>query len=213
LSRILQTLAERQDIQDKLREELTEAQANASGKLGYDELTYGLPYLDAVCREVLRVHPPVSFVQRMCSADTYMPLSTAIYTEKYGHVSSLLVPKNTTILVNVRAINRDPAIWGPDAAELKPERWLSPLPESVTQARIPGVYSNTLTFFGGGHACIGFKFAQLEMKVALAELIPHFRFHLDKKQEVFWRFGGVTTPAVRGSAVVGPQMPLIIERV
>ncbi|KAI0042915.1 cytochrome P450 [Auriscalpium vulgare] len=212
ISRIMQTLADRQDIQEKLREELTEAQDKAGGRLGYDELTYGLPYLDAVCREILRIHPPVPLVQRMCQADTTIPVSTPIQTVD-GPIKSIYVPKKTTVMVNVRAINRDPSIWGPDAAELKPERWLSPLPETVTQARIPGVYSNTLTFFGGGHACIGFKFAQLEMKVVLAELIPHFRFYPDKKQEVFWRFGGIITPGVRGSTVVGPQMPLIVERV
>lgn len=56
--------------------------------------------------------------------------------------TEVLVPNNTTIVVNILGVNRDPEIWGPDAHEWKPERWLSPLPESVVNARIPGVYSN-----------------------------------------------------------------------
>ena len=40
-------------------------------------------------------------------------------------------------------LNVDPAIWGADAHEWRPERWLEPLPESVAAAKIPGVYSNS----------------------------------------------------------------------
>ena len=42
--------------------------------------------------------------------------------------------------------NRDPAIWGADARVWKPERWLSPLPDTVTDAKIPGVYSHLYVF-------------------------------------------------------------------
>ena len=40
------------------------------------------------------------------------------------------------------ALNRSKAIWGEDAEEWKPERWLSPLPESVAEAKVPRIYSN-----------------------------------------------------------------------
>ena len=33
-------------------------------------------------------------------------------------------------------------MWGEDALEWKPERWLAPLPSTVADAKIPGVYSN-----------------------------------------------------------------------
>jgi cytochrome P450 len=55
LSRILSLLADHQDVQDKLRAELIEAKKIIGGKeLEYDQLV-GLPYLDAICRETLRV--------------------------------------------------------------------------------------------------------------------------------------------------------------
>lgn len=61
-----------------------------------------------------------------------------------GHtqVSEILIPEGTTIFVGIRAINRDPVIWGPDAKEWKPERFLNPLPENVTSAKVPGLYAN-----------------------------------------------------------------------
>ena len=52
ISRILHLLAQRRDVQDKLRQEVLEARAH--GELDYDSL-HALPYLDAVCRETLRL--------------------------------------------------------------------------------------------------------------------------------------------------------------
>ena len=54
----------------------------------------------------------------------------------------MLIPNNTDITVGILAVNRNPEIWGPDSYEWKPERWLTVLPESVSAAHIPGVYSN-----------------------------------------------------------------------
>ena len=66
LARILSLLAEHPDVQEKLREELIQARDDGTGKLRdltYDEVME-LPYLDAVCRETLRVFAPASLVQR-----------------------------------------------------------------------------------------------------------------------------------------------------
>lgn len=71
-----------------------------------------------------------------------MPLSTPIRGVDGREVNEILVPKNTNIIISILSANRNPAIWGPDSLEWKPERWLSPLPDTVTGARIPGVYSN-----------------------------------------------------------------------
>ncbi len=54
----------------------------------------------------------------------------------------IFVPKDTQIFVSINSSNKNLAIWGPDAAEWKPERWLRPLPETVLDAKMPGVYSN-----------------------------------------------------------------------
>ena len=52
------------------------------------------------------------------------------------------IEKGSWIHIPILAINRSKAIWGEDALEWKPERWLAPLPGAVTEAKIPGVYSN-----------------------------------------------------------------------
>ena len=57
-------------------------------------------------------------------------------------ISEIPVPKGTDIFLGIQACNTNKALWGDDALEWKPERWLSPLPETLSQARIPGVYSN-----------------------------------------------------------------------
>ena len=53
LAQTLSILAERPDAQDKLRQEVTEAR-KGNNDLDYDDLT-SLPYLDAICRETLRL--------------------------------------------------------------------------------------------------------------------------------------------------------------
>lgn len=61
--RVLHTLSEHQDIQTKLREEVTAARKEY-GDLDYDTLM-ALPLLDAICRETMRVYPPVSHLDRV----------------------------------------------------------------------------------------------------------------------------------------------------
>ena len=63
LSRIIQLLAMHPDVQSKLRAEVLEAQGGDHTDLAYDDLIK-LPYLDAVCRETLRVYAPVTLSTR-----------------------------------------------------------------------------------------------------------------------------------------------------
>lgn len=54
MSRMIHTLSEDQDAQDRLRKEIINAQKESDGDLDYDTL-HELPYLEAVCRESLRL--------------------------------------------------------------------------------------------------------------------------------------------------------------
>ncbi|KAK7037740.1 hypothetical protein VNI00_010701 [Paramarasmius palmivorus] len=212
LSRTLYMLASRKDVQSKLRKELKEAFHN--GDISYDELV-SLPYLDAVCRETLRLHPPVTRLDRTALRDTMLPLSQPITGQDGTIISQIVVPKGTTICVSFLNSNRNPALWGEDAHEWKPERWLSPLPSTVLEESVPGVYSHLMTFSGGQRACIGFKFSQLEMKVVLARLVRAFKFSLSEK-EIAWDNAPVTSPTVSDSnkhddGHPNPTMPLIVS--
>ncbi|KAH9024224.1 cytochrome P450 [Lactarius pseudohatsudake] len=211
LSRILHLLSLHPDVQDKLRNELKEAHKD-NEELTHDQLV-SLPFLEAVCRETLRLYPPVPGVMRTTRSDVVLPLSSPIRDVDGREVHEIFVPKNTNVFVQLSNLNRDPSIWGADAAEWKPERWLAPLPQSVADANIQGVYANTMTFIGGTRACIGFKFSQLEMKVVLSQIIPAFRF-APTEAKIVWRFGIISSPSVKGS--VGsfhPKLPMIVSRV
>ena len=71
-----------------------------------------------------------------------MPISEPITGNDGNIITEIFVPAGTEMVIGILPINRDKAIWGEDAEEFKPERWMSPLPSSVTDARIPGVYAN-----------------------------------------------------------------------
>ncbi|CCM06148.1 uncharacterized protein FIBRA_09621 [Fibroporia radiculosa] len=206
LSRILHILAERKDVQDKLRKEILEA--NAGEGLSYDELDQ-LPILDSVCRETLRVYPPAPIIFRQAYQDTVLPLSEPIIGTDGSSINEIPIPKGTLLIVGVLGCNASKALWGEDAREWKPERWLSPLPDTVTKNSVPGVYSNLMTFLGGKRGCIGFKFSEMEMKVVLSTLLSSFGFNLAKKP-IEWNVAAVQYPTAGKDSGV-PAMPLEVE--
>ncbi|KAM5545445.1 hypothetical protein V8D89_000483 [Ganoderma adspersum] len=210
LSRILHLLAQHPDVQDKLRAELIEAQGGPDGDadMSYDELDK-LPYLDAVCRETLRVFAPVGLSGRVAMKESVIPFSNPVRGRDGNDMHEIVVPKGTVVITHYQASNSDPALWGEDAEEWKPERWLAPLPSSVEDARIPGVYSNLMTFAAGSRSCIGFKFSQIEMKVVLAVLLPKFSFEVTD-QEITWNSSAVTYPTM-GEESSKPEMLLKVR--
>ncbi|EEB89978.1 hypothetical protein MPER_11874, partial [Moniliophthora perniciosa FA553] len=182
----------------KLREEIDEAFQD--GDASYDKLV-SLPYLDAISRETLRIK-----IARVAKHDVVLPLSTPVMGLDGFLINEIHVPKNTEIHCSVINGNRNPDVWGPDAAEWRPERWLQPLPKSVTDANMPGVYSH----IAGQRSCIGFKFSQLEMKVVLALLVKTFEFS-DAGKEIVWELAPISSPSVKDTGL--PGMPIIMNLV
>ncbi|KAI0628826.1 cytochrome P450 [Trametes polyzona] len=211
LARILHQLAMHPDVQQKLREELIQAREDGSGSLRdleYDEVM-DLPYLDAVCRETLRRFPPVGGLMRVVRKDSVLPLSAPIRGIDGKLIEAIPMKKGMRILTDIRGSNCNKELWGEDADDWKPERWLNPLPRALEEAHVPGVYSHLMTFIGGARACIGFKFSQLEMKVVLAMLIPAFKFELTDKP-ICWNAAGVAYPSVGESHK--SELPLRVTR-
>ncbi|KAG8728829.1 cytochrome P450-dit2 [Ceratobasidium sp. 423] len=171
LTRILQLLASNSGIQERLRAELQEA----PDALSYDDLN-ALPYLDALCRETLRLFPPVPVIEREALKDWVVPLRYPLKGKNGNTITEIKVRRGTRIYVGLREANRCKETWGMDADEFKPERWLADLPGSVTDAKTSGVYSSMMTFSAGPRACIGFKFSLLELKIVLSTLIKSFKF-------------------------------------
>ena len=86
--------------------------------------------------------------------DVVLPLSTAIRGLDGREITEVFIPNNTNVIVGILAANLNPEIWGPDSHEWKPERWLTPLPESVSVAHIPGIYSNLLSLSNYSKTCV-----------------------------------------------------------
>ncbi|KIK56922.1 hypothetical protein GYMLUDRAFT_776852 [Collybiopsis luxurians FD-317 M1] len=212
ISRVLHLLALNPMIQQKLRQEILEARKERQGaRLNYDDLV-ALPYLDAICRETLRLYPPAPSIARQTTQDVIVPLSKPVIGVDGSEISQILLPKATRVTVSTLNANRSSELWGPDALEWKPDRWLSPLPESISNSKISGVYSHLMTFGAGSHACIGFKFSQLEMKVVVAMLVEKFKISLPHNKEIFWQMTGIVSPVVVGGDGHA-QLPLVVEAI
>ncbi|KAJ8692686.1 hypothetical protein PTI98_009979 [Pleurotus ostreatus] len=209
LGRTLHLLSEHPEVQAKVREEIRTAKEKFGGDLPYDELV-SLPYLDAVCRETLRLYPPISYLSRTTRKDTVLPLQDPIRGIDGSIISEIPIPSNTNVIVGLRASNTNPQLWGSDALEWKPERWLSPLPDALQEAHVPGIYSNLMTFLGGGRACIGFKFSQLEMKAVLSALMETFEISTSATEEIAWNMTAIATPTIKGPTSMMPQLPLTL---
>lgn len=74
--------------------------------------------------------------------DTILPLSTPICGLDGTMMNEVFVPRGTTVFVGNLSSNINKSLWGDDAEEWKPERWLAPLPEALKEAHLPGVYAN-----------------------------------------------------------------------
>ncbi|KAJ6577835.1 cytochrome P450 [Mycena capillaripes] len=203
INRMFHILSMYPDIQEKLRTEILATLEY----LDYDSLV-ALPYLDGVVREILRLYPPASPVMyREAVTDAVLPLSTPITGLDGKFIHSIAVPKGTSIYIAIAAANHNKQIWGEDALEFKPERWTNGNADSVT-TKLCGIYGNTMTFLGGGRSCIGFKFAQLEMKILAFVLLRAFKFSAPDPR-IKWRKGGlIPSPNVDNQ----PRLPILVEQ-
>ncbi|KAJ6467733.1 cytochrome P450 [Mycena sanguinolenta] len=200
----LHALSTNPAAQSKLREELLTIPTDNPTM---DELN-SLPYLEAVVREMMRVHAPVVNTQRMAMQDDIMPLAKPYIDPQGNSHDSLPIPKGQRIHIPILAINTDKEIWGEDAGEFRPERW-EKVPESVSA--IPGVWANLLTFFAGPHNCIGFRFSLVEIKALLFTLIRAFEFEEAAKDGIVRvTVGLLQRPAVRAKGP-GSGLPLIVR--
>ncbi|KAL0577364.1 hypothetical protein V5O48_004616 [Marasmius crinis-equi] len=145
----LYALTQHPDVQRKLRNELLSLPTSIPDM---DELN-SLPYLDAFVREVLRLHAPVPGTTRVAMRDGVIPLSEPVGGKDYVEVA-----KGQVIYISILAMNRSEKLWGQDAKQFKPERWLN----GSLDTSLPGVWGNMMTFLGGARSCIGYRFSLVE---------------------------------------------------
>ncbi|KAI0736683.1 cytochrome P450 [Fomitopsis betulina] len=200
-------LAQAPEVQVKLREELWSVQTENPTM---DELN-ALPYLEAVVRETMRVHAPVSGTIRVSAKDDVVPLERP-YVDTQGTVCDhIRVPKGTRFSIPILVMNRSKEFWGADAHKFKPERWINGgIPEAAHQ--IPGVWGHMMTFIGGPRACIGYRFSLVEMKALLFTLIRSFEFELALPKEAITKLPGVVDrPFLKDEKQKGAMLPLKVK--
>ncbi|KAE8453222.1 hypothetical protein EG329_011289 [Mollisiaceae sp. DMI_Dod_QoI] len=125
-----------------------------------------LPYITAVFYESLRLYPPVPFELKQCEKATTLPDGT-------------FLPKDAVLLWCTWAMNRSTLIWGADADEFKPERWLD------NGSLTPKTAFEYPVFNGGPRTCLGKKMAELVAVQVIATLVMTFHFQpIDEKERV-----------------------------
>jgi len=105
-----------------------------------------LPLLGQVVKETLRLYPPAWVFDRSPLRD----LTLAGYT----------IPQGANVLFSPWVVHRDPARW-PDPDEFRPERFDAPPPRS-----------SYLPFGDGPRMCVGNRFAEAELTLVLATMLP-----------------------------------------
>ncbi|KAF5980929.1 cytochrome P450 monooxygenase [Fusarium coicis] len=105
-----------------------------------------LPYLDAVVRESLRMHPSVAMPLERYVPDTGLALPDGSF-----------VPPGVSVGLSPYIIGRNERVWDEDANEFRPERWLKTEDENDEdcQRRLRKMNPADLTFGGGSRICIG----------------------------------------------------------
>ena len=133
----------------KFRKELDEAEAKG---LFSESVTYAqarqLPYFQAVLSEALRICPSVS----LCMP-RYTPKGGATICGEY-------FPEGVQVGMNAHVVHRDKQIFGADADQFNPDRWLE------SEARNKEMEKYSLTFGAGSRTCVG-------KNISLMVCIPH----------------------------------------
>jgi len=131
------------------------------GPITVDHLTK-LPYLNAILRESLRLSPTATSIGLQAKEDT-----------KIG--GQYEVKKGVPIVALLSKLHRDPAVWGQDAEDFRPERML----DEDFDRRNQEFPNNWKPFGNGMRACVGRVFAWQEALLVLAILLQNFNFSME----------------------------------
>ncbi|PIA38389.1 hypothetical protein AQUCO_02800232v1 [Aquilegia coerulea] len=153
----LSELINHPDIFENAREEID----NVVGKnrLVEESDIQNLPYLQAIMKETLRLHPTGPLVVRKSSEDC--------------RVGEYDIPKNTRLFVNVWAIGRDPKHWE-DPLEFRPTRFTT-----GEKIDVRGQHFHLLPFGSGRRGCPGATLALQVVQTTLASIIQCFEFRME----------------------------------
>nr|XP_043637419.1 cytochrome P450 93A3-like [Erigeron canadensis] len=149
----LSQLINHPNIMKKVLEEIH--QVVVENRLLHESDIPNLPYLQAVVKETLRLHPAVPVLARQSTED-FM-------------VAGYHIPEKTQIFINVWALGRDPNHWE-SPHEFRPERFL----EKENELDVRGQHFHMLPFGSGRRMCPGISLAQFMVHTTLGAMIQCF---------------------------------------
>ncbi|KAF5001839.1 hypothetical protein FDECE_10828 [Fusarium decemcellulare] len=152
----------------KLEQEILAADFDKTEIVAYNSAR-AQPYLDAVIRESMRMHPGVGMLLERYVPDSGLTLPDGSF-----------VPPGTGVGLSPYIIGRNKGVWGQDADEFRPERWLQRDDEDseAYQQRLRRMNAADLTFGGGSRICIGRNLALLEVYKVVATLVSRYEISL-----------------------------------
>ncbi|KAI8369532.1 cytochrome P450 [Radiomyces spectabilis] len=169
-------------VEEKLLEEISlHIRENMDAPALYEAIK-DMKYAHAVFYETLRLYPSVPLNQKYALDDDIWPDGTHIRKGDY-------------VVHCPWAEGRSTRVWGPDAKEFKPERWITP--EGTLRRESQGQWP---AFHAGPRVCLGQNLATLEALVATIFLIKRYKFTLAPDQEVTYQVS-LTLPMKNGMKV------------
>ena len=170
-------LCKHPDLQTRLRNEVRSALPDPrSPNSSISSTTIdNLAYLNAFCNEVLRLYSPVPVTVRVAAVDTTI----------VGH----FIPKGTSVFLSPWVNNTNEELWGDDAEEFNPDRWMGP-----GRANTGGASNNYafMTFLQGPRSCIGQSFAKGEFACLVAAWVGTFETTFAREDFIVEVVNGIT---------------------
>ncbi|KAF5780010.1 putative cytochrome P450 [Helianthus annuus] len=151
-------LLKNEEAMKKVRDEVTK---QINGNVVKESDLVRLPYLEACFKETLRLHP---------AGPLLIPRKAVETCEIMGYT----IPKDSQVLVNVWAINRDPKIWD-DPLRFKPERFIG------SNVSYKGNEFGYLPFGSGRRMCPGETMASKLILLTVASLVINFDWFIPDK--------------------------------
>lgn len=173
LTSLLYVLAKYPIYQSQLRESLRQTVDHESLKSS--------ALLTSIILETLRLLPPI-------------PQLANRKTTRSVILGDLIIPANTYIAWSATGAHRDPAVWGDDAGDFKPERWGVRADQMHAKMRKHTSKAEFIPFHGGRRACLGQSLALLEIRIALVELMRSHTLRFENDTVVKFTPGGLLAP-------------------
>ncbi|KAK2589514.1 cytochrome P450-dit2 [Conoideocrella luteorostrata] len=162
----LYLLAKHPEIQEDLRKE-ADLHDQSPGATITQEALQSMPLLAAVTYESLRLFPPIG---QLINRRVSQPVRLG---------GDIILPEGTYVGYNSYSTNRDPEAWGAGASEFKPSRWGATCQDIQKEYRRRRSRAEFISFHGGQRACLGERFALLQLKATLYVLVRTLRWRLD----------------------------------